>query len=126
MARGRVNPIMPVLIALAGLGILASGNWRVGVGVAVGAILAYGNGLILSRRVDLAALSGNVPAALLVMQAGLLVSLTIVGISTVILVKISVAMGVASAAGFAAAQFAILAMFYWTHGRGAPAAESRV
>lgn len=120
---GRVNPVFPALVVVSGCAVAAAGNRAVGAGVAVGAILAYVNGLVLSRRIDLASLTGNVGGAMLVMQAGLLVSLTIVGLTTIVLVKISVAMAVASAAGFAAAQFAILAAFYWSHGRQSTAQE---
>lgn len=132
MARGliraavesRVNPLVPVVVALAGLaGVLLGYRW-IGLGVAVGAGLAYINGLFLSRRVELAAGSMNVAGALLVMQVGLMVTFVIIGVAEVILVKISITMAVASAAGFAVAQLAILATFYWTRARSQPTLES--
>lgn len=115
---GRVNPLVPGLVALAGLVCFAAGYRWIGAGVAVGAVLAFINGLLLSRRVDIAAETGDVGQAILIMQLGLLLTFTIVGTSTVILVHFSLAMAVASAAGFAVAQLAILAMFYWTRARG--------
>jgi hypothetical protein len=120
LARGRVNPLVPAAVVLAGLAVAATGRQIIGAGVAVGAVLAYVNGVILSRRVDLAAATGNTASALLVMQAGLLVTLAIVGVATIVLVKISLALAVACAAGFGIAQLAILATFYMTHGRSDP------
>lgn len=125
MARGRVNPLVPAVVILVGLAEATARNGTIGAGICIGAALAYVNGLVLSRRVDLASLTGNVGAALLVMQMGLLITLTIVGVATIVLVKISVAMAVASAAGFGAAQIAILAMYYWTHGRRDPVGETK-
>jgi hypothetical protein len=116
-ARGRVNPLVPAAVAVAGLIVLATGRLLIGAGVAVGALLAYVNGVLLSRRVDLAASTGNAAGALMVMQIGLLVTLLIVGVATIVLVQISLSMAVASAAGFGIAQIAILAAFYFTHGR---------
>lgn len=117
LARGRVNPLVPAAVAAVGIGLALSGRGYVGAGVAVGAALGYLNGLILSRRVDLAALSGDMAAAMMVMQVGLLVTLGMVGVATIVLIKISVAMAVASAAGFAATHLGILAAFYWVQGR---------
>jgi hypothetical protein len=54
---------------------------------------------------------------MLVMQLSLLVTATIVGIATVILVHISLAMAVAFAAGFGVSHIAILAEFYWAIAR---------
>jgi hypothetical protein len=94
--------------------------------VAIGAVLAYANGLILSRRVDLAAAAGNAAGALAVMQVGLLVTMTIIGVVTIILVKVSVPLAVATAAGFGTSQMVILATFYWTHARHQPKTETQV
>lgn len=117
LARGRVNPLVPAVVIVASLIVVATGRPWIGTGVAVGALLAYINGLLLSRRVDLAASTGNVAGALLVMQAGLLVTMAIIGAATIVLVQISLAMAVASAAGFGITQLAILAVYYWTYGR---------
>jgi hypothetical protein len=116
-ARGRVNPIGPVVVAFVGVAIYASGRTSIGVGVAVGAVLAYVNGLLLSRRVDLAVSTANIGGALLVMQAGLLVTMAVIGVAEVVMVRISLSMAVASAAGFGVAQIAILATYYWSAGR---------
>jgi hypothetical protein len=115
--RGRVNPLVPAAVIVAGLAVVATGRAIVGTGVAVGALFAYVNGLLLSRRIDLAAATGNAASALLVMQVGLLVTLAIIGAVTIVLVQISLALAVAAAAGFGIAQIAILAAFYVTHGR---------
>jgi hypothetical protein len=117
LARGRVNPIVPAAVIVAGLIVFATGRQWIGAGVAIGAVLAYVNSLLLSRRVDLAASTGNVAGALMVMQVGLLVTMAIIGVTTIVLVQISLAMAVASAAGFGIAQIAILAAFYVTHAR---------
>jgi biopolymer transport protein ExbB/TolQ len=55
---------------------------------------------------------------MLVMQVGLLVSFTVIGVATVILVKISEALAVATVGGFVVAHVAILAAYFWTHARG--------
>ncbi|MGI8968856.1 MAG: hypothetical protein ACR2GA_07105 [Chloroflexota bacterium] len=122
--RSRVNPLAPGLVVVIGLAAVGLGYQSIGIGVAVGAVLAWINGLLLSRRVDMAAVMGNVGTAMMAMQLGLLLTMTIIGVTTVILVHFSVALAVSAAAGFAAAQLAILATFYWTHGRGDGAMES--
>jgi hypothetical protein len=62
-------------------------------------------------------------AALLIMQLGLLVSLTIMAIATVILARYSLAAAVGEIAGFAGAHVLILVTYYWTHARRMPARE---
>ena len=93
---------------------------RLGGGIAIGAALALLNGLILSKRVEFAARTGSVAQALMVMQIGLLVTFTIVGIATVILIHFSLALTIACAIGFVVSQLAVLAAFYWTHARTMP------
>lgn len=74
--------------------------------------------IFFSRRVDFAAEMSDLGRAMLIMQLGMLVSCTIIGIATVIMVKLSLAMAVAAAAGFAVAHLATLAAFYWSRVRG--------
>jgi hypothetical protein len=120
---GRVNPFIPGVVALAGLGLFVAGYRPVGIGIAIGAGLALLNGLILSKRIEFAAGTGSVAQALMVMQLGLLVTFTIVGIATVILIHYSLPLTIGSAAGFVTAQLAILAAFYWSHARAMPALD---
>jgi hypothetical protein len=119
----RVNPLVPMAAVLAGALAAAAGRLDIGIGIASGGLLAYVNGLLLSRRVDLAADTGNAAAALLVMQLGLLISLTLMAIATIVLARYSVSTAVAEAAGFGGAHLAILAVFYWTHARRMAARE---
>ncbi len=118
LGSGRVNPIVPVVVAAAGFCMAFATSPSVGAGVAIGAALAFLNGLVLSARVNLAATSGDIVRALMVMQLSLLLTLTVVGAVTVLLVKLSLSMAVAAAAGFGVTQLALLAVFYWTRGRG--------
>ena len=120
---GRVNPYVPLAVMVVGAVCFALGMRAIGMGVGVGACLAFVNGVILSRRVEIAADTGDFGRAVMVMQLGLLVSFTVIGLATIVLVRISLAMAVASAAGFAVAQLGILAAFYWTKGRQDIAAE---
>ena len=115
---GRVNPYVPAAVVAAGLLCFAAGAREIGLGVGAGACLAFINGLLLSRRVEIAADTGDIGRALLVMQLGLLLTFTVIGVVTIVLVRFSVAMAVASAAGFAVAQLGMLAAFYWARGRG--------
>jgi hypothetical protein len=117
LSRTRVSFVPPGCVALAGLSWLAVGHTWVGAGIAVGAMLAYVNGLLLSRRVDLATTTGNLAGAMVVMQAGMIVTLIIIGLATILLIKLSLSMAIASAAGFGVSQIAILGAFYWLHGR---------
>lgn len=126
LASGRVNPLVPAAVMLAGALCFLIGLRWIGAGVAVGAALAFVNGLLLSRRVEMAADIGDMGRAVMVMQLGLLVTFTVVGIATIILVKISITMAVASAAGFAVAQLAMLATFYWTRARTGLAVKREV
>jgi hypothetical protein len=116
---GRVNPLVPAGVVLVGLvGFLLGQRW-VGGGIAVGALLAFANGVLLSRRVELAADTGDLGRALLVMQVGLLLTATVIGLVTVVLVRFSLAMAVASAVGFVLTQMAILGAFYFSYARTA-------
>lgn len=123
-ARGRVNPLVPLAVSLTGLSIWLSGRPSIGIGIAVGAILAWVNALLLSRRVDLAALSGDLARAMMVMQLSLLIALTVVGLATVVLIHFSLSMAIASAAGFSVCHLAILTAFFFAHGRSAAPLES--
>lgn len=114
---GRVNPLVPAAVVAGGIVCALAGYPFIGVGVAVGAVLALVNGVLLSRRVDIAAEMGDVGRALLIMQLGLLLSCTVVGLVTIVLVRISVAMAVASAAGFGVTHLGMLAAFYVARGR---------
>ena len=115
---------MPGVVVVVGIALLVANYRWIGAGVIVGACLAYLNGILLSRRVDLAAATGDMAGAMAVMQIGLVVTLTIVGVSTVILIRLSLAMAIASAAGFAAAQLAILAAYYRKYSRHETAMET--
>ena len=117
LSRSRVNPLVPAAALLVGAAAVAGGHLAVGAGIAAGGLLAYLNGLLLSRRVDLAAATGNMAGALLVMQAGLLISLTLMAVATVILARYSVATAVGEAAGFGVTHLGILAAYYWMHAR---------
>jgi hypothetical protein len=116
-ALSRVNPAVPATVALIGVGLAVGGYRWVGFGVAIGAALAFINALLLSQRVEMAADIGNIGVALLVMQLGLLLTATIVGLATIVLIHFSLAMAVASAAGFLVTQLAILATFFFTRAR---------
>jgi hypothetical protein len=121
---GRVNPLIPGFVALVGLAAYAVGYRPVGGGIAIGAVLALINGMILSKRVEFAATTESVAQALMVMQIGLLVTFTIVGVATVILIHFSLPLTLGCAAGFVVAQLAILATFYWTHARTMPVLDT--
>lgn len=122
---GRVNPLVPAVVALMGLVTYITGYHWIGAGTIVGAGLGYLNGLVLSRRVEIAADMADVGRALMVMQIGLLLSASVIGVVTVVLVRFSVAMAVASAAGFVATHFGILAVFYFRQARVRPALEGK-
>jgi hypothetical protein len=114
---GRVNPLVPAAVVLAGILAFSVGQRWVGAGIAVGALLAFMNGLMLSGRVELAADTGDIGRALLVMQVGLLLTATVIGVVTVITVRFSLTMAVALAVAFVLTQLAILATFYFTQAR---------
>lgn len=117
---GRVHPLVPALAVLAGLIVYAGGQRWIGAGIAIGAVLAAFNSVMLSRRVELAASMGDVGRALLVMQLGLLLTASVIGVVTVVIVRFSIAMAVATAAGFAFTQLAILGAYYLTRARSVP------
>jgi hypothetical protein len=121
----RVHPLVPAVVVLVGIIVVFAGHSMIGAGIAVGAVLAYVNGLLLSGRVDIAAASGDMARALLIMQSGLMVTFVVVGVATVILVKISVPLAVSAAISFGVTQMAILATFYWTRARRTPVSEGK-
>jgi hypothetical protein len=121
---GRVNPLMPGIVALMGLAVYAVGHRAIGGGIAIGAGLALINGMILSKRVEFAATTGSVAQALMVMQIGLLVTFAIVGAATVVLIHFSLQLTVGCAVGFVVSQLAILFAFYWTHARSMPSIDA--
>jgi hypothetical protein len=114
---GRVNPAVPVIVILIGAVAFATSRHEIGAGIAIGAVLACLNGVFLSQRVELAADSANVGVALMVMQLGLLVTASIIGVATIILIHFSLSMAIASAAGFIVTQLAIVATFFFTRAR---------
>jgi len=114
---GRVNPLAPILVAAVGLAFFVANSRPIGVGIVIGSVLAVFNAVLLSKRVDLAADTGDVGQALLIMQMGLVITCTIIGIATIILLHFSLQMAVAAAGGFAVAQVAMLMVFYLTQGR---------
>lgn len=117
LAHGRVNPAAPLLVVIAGIAAFLAGYHAVGAGLAAGAVLALVNSLLLSGRVEFAADQGDVGRALLIMQMGFIVTCTIIGGATIIIVHFSVPMAVAAAAGFAVAQIGMLGTFYLRRGR---------
>jgi hypothetical protein len=119
---GRVNPHVPLVVFVAGLIVAVAANRDIGVGVAIGTVLAVINSVILSGRVELAADSGDMAGALMVMQLGLLVTFAIIGVVTVVLVHFSVPLAVGSAVGFAVTQTLVLVAFYFLRGRADVAA----
>jgi|SRR5579875_121844 len=119
LSRGRVNPLAPGAVVLAGLIVLALGHAMLGLGIVVGAILALVNGLVLSRRVDFAADSANTGIALMVMQLGFFGTFIIVGVAAALLILLSIQAGIGAAIGFGCAQMLLLALFFASQGRGA-------
>jgi hypothetical protein len=121
-ALGRVNPYVPLAVVAAGLVLLLFASRAVGAGVMVGAALAFLNMLLLSGRVELAADTGDMGRALMVMQLGMITTFAIIAVATVVLVHFSVSAAVAAAGGFVVAQLGMLAAFYWARGRADVAA----
>jgi hypothetical protein len=114
---GRVNPLVPAVVVLAGAATYIVGYRWIGAGISVGALLAFLNGVLLSERVEVAADMGDLGRALLVMQLGLLVTATVIGLATIVLIHFSLSMAVASALGFIVTQMAIIGTFYFTRAR---------
>jgi hypothetical protein len=114
---GRVNPLVPAVVVLAGAATYIVGYRWIGAGISVGALLAFLNGVLLSERVEVAADMGDLGRALLVMQLGLLVTATVIGLATIVLIHFSLSMAVASAFGFIVTQMAIIGTFYFTRAR---------
>jgi len=104
---------LPALAVVAAVVLSLAGQPLIGAGIAVGAVLALLNSSLLIKRIDLAVRSGNPAAALISMQLGLLVTFTIVGAVTVLMLLSSVRMTVAMAISFFIAQTAELLLFYW-------------
>jgi hypothetical protein len=117
-ALGRANPYIPLAVIAMGGGVFLSVSRPIGSGLAIGAVLAFGNVLFLSGRVDLAAATGDLGRAMVVMQIGMFTAFVLIGVVIVVLVHFSLAMAVAAAGGFAATQLGMLAAYYWTRGRG--------
>lgn len=109
---GDVNFVVPALVILAGVIVAVAGKGYIGVGIGVGAILAYFNSWLLASRIELATATGDSAAAMISMQLGLLVTFTVVGGLTILMVFISLPMTVAMAISFFLTQTAELAMYY--------------
>lgn len=115
----RVNPAVPATVAAAGFLAFLAGYRMPGAGIAIGAILAYINAVFLYQRVDIAAHTSDVARALMVMQLGLLLTFTVIGVVTFALIKISLALAIAAAAGFSVTHLGLLFAFYLTRERTA-------
>jgi FAD/FMN-containing dehydrogenase len=70
-----------------------------------------------------AAASGDVARALLIMQLGLLLTFGIIAGVTIVLIRISLSMTVAAVIGFGATHLAVLALFYAGRARRETALE---
>jgi hypothetical protein len=97
---------------LAGAVVAMVGRGYLGLGIGVGALLAYFNSWLLASRIELATATGEAAAAMISMQLGLLVTFTVVGGLTVLMVFISLPMTVAMAISFFLTQTAELALYY--------------
>lgn len=115
LAFGRVNALVPLTVAAVGLVWLALGHRWEGAGVALGAVFALLNTVLLSHRVEIAADQGDVARALMVTQGSLFATFVVVGVVTITLVKLSLALAVAAALAFAVTQLAIVVLFFLTH-----------
>lgn len=118
-----VNPYVPSVVALGGLVGIVAGFHTIGTGVAIGAGLAFLNALMLARRVDVAAEVGNMAVALLVMQLGLLLACTLIGVVTIVMIRFSLSLALANVVGFIVTHLGILIAYYWGHARQEPALE---
>lgn len=108
-----VNPVLPAVIAATGIVLVGAGRPFVGVGLIAGALLAFLNSWLLVKRIDLAAATGNAPAAMVSMQLGLLVTFTVVGGMTVGMIFVSRTMTIIMAITFFVTQTLELLLYYW-------------
>ena len=109
---GDVNLIVPGLVVLSGIGVSIAGRPYIGIGIAVGALLAVLNTVLLIKRVDMAAASGLAPVAMVSMQLGLLVTFTVIGGVAVVMVLINLSMTIAMAISLFGTQTAELLLYY--------------
>jgi hypothetical protein len=123
---GRANPLVPAAVGVCGVIAALSGNALIGLGILIGAVLALANGLLLSRRVEFAADMRDVGTALLVMQLGLLLTCTLVGLTTIVLIRFSLGMAIASAAGFAASYLGMLGTYAFVQFRSGASSKGDV
>lgn len=107
-----LNVLLPGFVIAAGLGTIVAGKPPIGVGIAVGAMLALLNSVLLVKRIDLAIASGMAVTAMIAMQLGLFVTFTLVGAITVVMVLISLPMTIAMAISFFGVQTAELILYY--------------
>jgi hypothetical protein len=104
--------VVPAVVIAAGAGVALTGKGYVGVGIAVGALLAYFNSWLLASRIELATSTGVAAAAMISMQLGLLVTFTVVGGLTVLMVFISLQMTIAMAITCFLTQTAEVGVYY--------------
>lgn len=112
VAFGDVNVVVPALVMVAGAAVALNGKGYIGAGIAVGALLAYFNSWLLASRIEVATSTGVAAAAMISMQLGLLVTFTVVGGLTILMVFISLSMTVAMAITFFLTQTAELGLYY--------------
>jgi hypothetical protein len=112
VAFGDVNIVLPALVIVAGAAVAIAGKGYLGVGIGVGALLAYFNSWLLASRIEVATSTGVAAAAMISMQLGLLVTFTVVGGLTILMVFISLPMTVAMAISFFLTQTAELGLYY--------------
>jgi len=114
---GDVNLVLPAVLVVVGV-IVATLGRIIGIGIAVGAILALLNSIVLVKRVELAVDSANAAVATISMQIGLLLTFGGIGAVTLIMLIVSVPMAVAMGITFFAAQTGEVYLFYRARNAG--------
>lgn len=109
---GDVSIMLPLAAIVVSFAVGITGHGYVGIGITIGALLAFLNSGLLVKRIDVAAMAPNPGAALIAMQLGLLITFTVVGGLTLVMIHISVQMTVAMAISFLVSQTGELIFVY--------------
>jgi hypothetical protein len=105
--------LLPLLGVVAAIIVAAVGHPPVGLGIGLGSLIAFGNSTLLLRRIHLALELANPGPAMIAMQAGLLVTFTVVGGLTVLTLLIDPKIAIAMAITFFFVQTGEIGMYFF-------------
>lgn len=106
-----VSLLLPAVVVVVGVAVTLSGR-SLGIGIAIGSVLALVNSAVLVKRVEFAVDSANAAIATVSMQVGLVLTFAAIGGITLILLIVAVPVAIAMGITFFIAQTGEILLYF--------------